>query len=205
MSGARVFVIDNYDSFTYNLVQVLAAAGAEVAVARNDRATVDEIAAWKPTHLVVSPGPGVPAQAGVSRAAIEHFGAAGVPVLGVCLGHQCIAEVYGGLVRRGAAPVHGKTAAIGHDGKRLYTGLPQPFTATRYHSLIVDDELPRELELSAWTEDGIVMGVRHRTLPVEGVQFHPESVLTPDGPALLANFLTMMKTKVGRPAAARER
>jgi anthranilate synthase/aminodeoxychorismate synthase-like glutamine amidotransferase len=205
VSGARVFMIDNYDSFTYNLVQVLAAAGAEVAVARNDRATVDEIAAWKPTHLVVSPGPGVPAQAGVSRAAIAHFGAAGVPVLGVCLGHQCIAEVYGGLVRRGAAPVHGKTAAIEHDGKRLYAGLPQPFTATRYHSLVVDDELPRELELSAWTGDGVVMGIRHHTLAVEGVQFHPESVLTPDGPALLENFLKMMKTKVGRPAAARER
>ena len=205
MSGARVFMIDNYDSFTYNLVQALAAAGAEVAVARNDRATVDEIAAWKPTHLVVSPGPGVPAQAGISRAAIEHFGAR-LPVLGVCLGHQCIAEVYGGLVRRGAAPVHGKTAAIEHDGKSLYAGLPQPFTATRYHSLVVDDELPHELELSAWTGDGVVMGIRHRTLAVEGVQFHPESVLTPDGPALLASFLKMSNTPVGRTAtAARER
>ena len=208
MTGARVFMIDNYDSFTYNLVQVLAAAGAEVAVARNDRATVDEIAAWKPTHLVVSPGPGTPRDAGISTAAIEHFGATGVPVLGVCLGHQCIAEVYGGLVHRGAAPVHGKTAAIEHDGKRLYAGLPQPFTATRYHSLVVDDELPGELELSAWTGDGVVMGVRHRTLPVEGVQFHPESVLTPEGPALLANFLNMSMSKSGadrKPAAAGER
>jgi anthranilate synthase component II len=203
--AARVFMIDNYDSFTYNLVQVLAAAGAEVTVARNDRATVDEIDAWKPTHLVVSPGPGTPRDAGISTAAIEHFGAR-LPVLGVCLGHQCIAEVYGGLVRRGAAPVHGKTAAIEHDGKRLYAGLPQPFTATRYHSLVVDDELPHELELSAWTEDGIVMGVRHRTLAVEGVQFHPESVLTREGPALLANFLKMTKAKAGRAAtAAKER
>jgi anthranilate synthase component 2/para-aminobenzoate synthetase component 2 len=185
----RVFMVDNYDSFTYNLVQALAAAGAEVAVARNDRATVAEIEAWRPTHLVVSPGPGVPQQAGISMEVIEHFGAAGLPVLGVCLGHQSIAEVYGGMVRRGAAPVHGKMAAIEHDGRGVYAGLPNPFTATRYHSLVVDDELPGELELSAWTGDGVVMGVRHRTLPVEGVQFHPESVLTPDGPALLVNFL----------------
>jgi anthranilate synthase/aminodeoxychorismate synthase-like glutamine amidotransferase len=190
VSGARVFMIDNYDSFTYNLVQVLAAAGDEVAVARNDRATIDEIEAWRPTHLVVSPGPGTPLDAGISTAAIEHFGAR-LPVLGVCLGHQCIAEVYGGLVRRGSAPVHGKTAEIGHDGARIYDGLPQPFTATRYHSLVVDDELPRDLRLTAWTDDGVVMGIRHRTLAVEGVQFHPESVLTPEGPALLVNFLDL--------------
>jgi para-aminobenzoate synthetase component II len=193
-AGARLFMVDNYDSFTYNLVQLLAAAGAEVAVARNDRATVAEIEAWKPTHVVVSPGPGVPQQAGISMDVIAHFGGVGVPVLGVCLGHQSIAEVYGGMVRRGAAPVHGKTAAIEHDGRGLYAGLPQPFTATRYHSLIVDDELPADLELTAWTDGGVVMGIRHRTFPVEGVQFHPESVLTPDGPALLANFLRMKKT-----------
>ena len=200
--GARVFVIDNYDSFTYNLVQALAAAGAEVTVARNDRVTIAEIEAWRPTHLVVSPGPGVPQQAGISTPAVAHFGERRVPTLGVCLGHQCIAAAFGGLVRRGAAPVHGKTAEIEHDGKTIYAGLASPTTATRYHSLVVDDELPGCLELSAWTADGIVMGIRHCELPVEGVQFHPESVLSPDGPALLGNFLEMAAADAGEPRRA---
>jgi anthranilate synthase component 2/para-aminobenzoate synthetase component 2 len=191
-AGARVFVVDNYDSFTYNLVQALAADGAEVEVARNDRIDMKGIEAFRPTHLVISPGPGAPSHAGISKEVVAHF-ATRVPVLGVCLGHQCVAEVYGGLVRRGAAPVHGKTAAIEHRGTGLYAGLPSPFIATRYHSLVVDDELPHDLELSAWTSDGVVMGVRHRSLPVEGVQFHPESVLTAEGPRLLANFLRAAK------------
>ena len=141
---------------------------------------------------MISPGPGAPSHAGISKEAVAHF-ATRVPVLGVCLGHQCVAEVYGGLVRRGAAPVHGKTAAVEHRGGWLYEGLPSPFIATRYHSLVVDDELPHDLELSAWTSDRVVMGVRHRSLPVEGVQFHPESVLTAEGPRLLANFLRAAK------------
>jgi para-aminobenzoate synthetase component II len=189
---ARVFIVDNYDSFTYNILQALAAQGAEVRVERNDVVGVADIEAWRPTHVVISPGPGAPIHAGISTEVIAHFGER-LPVLGVCLGHQCIAEVYGGLVRRGPRPVHGKTAAVAHDGRTVFDGLPDPFEATRYHSLIVDDELPAALELSAWTDDGIVMGVRHRELPVEGVQFHPESVLTAEGPRLLANFLGLTK------------
>jgi anthranilate synthase/aminodeoxychorismate synthase-like glutamine amidotransferase len=187
----RVFVIDNYDSFTYNLVQYLGELGAEIAVKRNDQVTLDEIAAIKPTHLVISPGPCTPLEAGVSMEAITHFGARGLPVLGVCLGHQAIGQVYGGVVRRAAAPVHGKTDQIGHDGRGVFAGLPDPFTATRYHSLVVDEVLPDVLELSAWNAEGIVMGVRHRELPVHGVQFHPESVLTEVGLDLLRNFLGM--------------
>jgi anthranilate synthase/aminodeoxychorismate synthase-like glutamine amidotransferase len=187
----RVFMIDNYDSFTYNLVQYLGELGAEITVKRNDKVTLDEIAAAGPTHLVVSPGPCTPNEAGISMDAIARFGATRLPVLGVCLGHQAIGQVYGGVVRRAGAPVHGKTDEIGHDGRGVFAGLPDPFTATRYHSLVVDEALPDALELCAWNAEGIVMGVRHRELPVHGVQFHPESVLTTVGLDLLRNFLLM--------------
>ena len=186
----RVFIIDNYDSFTYNLVQFLGELGADIAVGRNDQVTIAEIEAAEPSHLVVSPGPCTPNEAGISMAAVRHFGAARLPVLGVCLGHQAIGQVYGGVVRRAAAPVHGKTDEISHDGAGVFAGLPDPFTATRYHSLVVDEALPAELELSAWNDQGVVMGVRHRELPVHGVQFHPESVLTAVGLDLLRTFLT---------------
>ena len=187
----RVFMIDNYDSFTYNLVQYLGELGAEITVKRNDRVTLDEIAAAQPTHLVVSPGPCTPNEAGISMDAIARFGAERLPVLGVCLGHQAIGQVYGGVVRRAGAPVHGKTDEIGHDGRGVFAGLPDPFTATRYHSLVVDEALPYALELCAWNAQGVVMGVRHRELPVHGVQFHPESVLTTVGLDLLRNFLVI--------------
>ena len=187
----RVFMIDNYDSFTYNLVQYLGELGAEITVKRNDRVTLDEIAAAQPTHLVVSPGPCTPNEAGISMDAIARFGAERLPVLGVCLGHQAIGQVYGGVVRRAGAPVHGKTDEIGHDGRGVFAGLPDPFTATRYHSLVVDEALPDALELCAWNAQGVVMGVRHRELPVHGVQFHPESVLTVVGLDLLRNFLSI--------------
>ena len=187
----RVFMIDNYDSFTYNLVQYLGELGAEITVKRNDRVTLDEIAAAQPTHLVVSPGPCTPNEAGISMDAIARFGTERLPVLGVCLGHQAIGQVYGGVVRRAGAPVHGKTDEIGHDGRGVFAGLPDPFTATRYHSLVVDEVLPDVLELCAWNAEGVVMGVRHRELPVHGVQFHPESVLTAVGLDLLRNFLLM--------------
>jgi len=187
----RVFMIDNYDSFTYNLVQYLGELGAEITVKRNDRVTLDEIAAAQPTHLVVSPGPRTPDEAGISMDAIARFGAERLPVLGVCLGHQAIGQMYGGVVRRAGAPVHGKTDEIGHDGRGVFAGLPDPFTATRYHSLVVDEALPDALELCAWNAEGVVMGVRHRKLPVHGVQFHPESVLTVVGLDLLRNFLSI--------------
>ena len=189
--GTRVFMIDNYDSFTYNLVQFLGELGAEITVKRNDHVTVAEIEAAEPTHLVVSPGPCTPNEAGVSMEAIAYFGAARLPVLGVCLGHQAIGQVYGGVVRRAGAPVHGKTDQIHHDGAGVFAGLPDPFTATRYHSLVVDDALPDCLALTAWNAEGIVMGVSHRELPVHGVQFHPESVLTEVGLDLLATFLRL--------------
>ena len=189
--GARVFMIDNYDSFTYNLVQFLGELGADITVERNDRVTVAEIEAAEPTHLVVSPGPCTPNEAGISMEAIAHFGAARLPVLGVCLGHQAIGQVYGGVVRRAGAPVHGKTDQIHHAGAGVFAGLPDPFTATRYHSLVVDEALPACLALTAWNAEGIVMGVSHRELPVHGVQFHPESVLTAVGLDLLATFLRM--------------
>ena len=192
----RVFMIDNYDSFTYNLVQYLGELGAEIIVKRNDHTTLEEIAQERPTHLVVSPGPCTPNEAGISMDAIRRFGAERLPVLGVCLGHQAIGQVYGGVVRRAGAPVHGKTDEISHNGHGVFTGLPDPFTATRYHSLVVDEALPGCLELSAWNEEGIVMGLRHRELHVHGVQFHPESVLTGAGLDLLRSFLVM---KAGAP------
>jgi anthranilate phosphoribosyltransferase len=199
---AHVFVIDNYDSFTYNLVQLLGTLGAEVTVARNDQVGVAEIEAAQPSHLLVSPGPCTPDEAGVSLEAIRHF-AGRVPILGVCLGHQCIGAAFGGQVRRAAAVVHGKTDLVSHDGRTLFSGLPQPFAATRYHSLIVDPRLPDVLERSAWNDAGEVMGLRHRTLAVEGVQFHPESVLTESGAALMANFLELRTGVAGaRPMRA---
>jgi anthranilate synthase/aminodeoxychorismate synthase-like glutamine amidotransferase len=182
-----VLVIDNYDSFTYNLVQYLGELGAEVAVIRNDKATVAELLERRPDRLVISPGPCTPADAGISIEASRAFPEAGVPTLGVCLGHQAMVEAFGGRTIRGE-PVHGKDAEIDHDGDGLFAGLPNPLRGGRYHSLVADPELPDELERTASSGD-VVMGVRHRSLPAHGVQFHPESVLTPDGKRLLANFL----------------
>ena len=183
----RVLVIDNYDSFTYNLVQYLGELGADVEVIRNDRATVGELLARKPDRLVVSPGPCTPKEAGVSVDAIRAFAEAGTPVLGVCLGHQSLVEAFGGKVVRGD-PIHGKDAEVEHDGRSIYEGLSNPLVAGRYHSLVADPELPQVFEVSS-TYGEVVMGVRHRELPAEGVQFHPESVLTPQGKRLLSNFL----------------
>jgi anthranilate synthase/aminodeoxychorismate synthase-like glutamine amidotransferase len=182
-----VLVIDNYDSFTYNLVQYLGELGAEVGVVRNDKAAVADLVRLKPDRLVVSPGPCTPKEAGISVDAIRTFAEAGTPVLGVCLGHQSMVEAFGGKVVRGD-PIHGKDAEVKHDGRSIYEGLSNPLVAGRYHSLIADPDLPDELELSS-TYGDVVMGVRHRELPAEGVQFHPESVLTPQGQKLLANFL----------------
>jgi anthranilate synthase/aminodeoxychorismate synthase-like glutamine amidotransferase len=182
-----VLVIDNYDSFTYNLVQALGELGAEVGVVRNDKATVEELREMAPDRLVVSPGPCTPKEAGISVEAVRTFAEARTPVLGVCLGHQSLVEAFGGTVIRGD-PIHGKDAEVKHDGRAIYEGLSNPLVAGRYHSLIADPDLPDELELTS-TYDDVVMGVRHRELPAEGVQFHPESVLTPQGKRLLANFL----------------
>jgi anthranilate synthase component II len=183
----NVLVIDNYDSFTYNLVQYLGELGAEVEVVRNDRATVAELLERQADRLVVSPGPCTPAEAGISVDAIRAFAEAGTPVLGVCLGHQSLVEAFGGRTIQGE-PIHGKEAEVEHDGRTIFAGLPSPLVAGRYHSLVADPDLPEELELSASLGE-VVMGARHRELPAEGVQFHPESVLTPNGKHLLANFL----------------
>jgi anthranilate synthase/aminodeoxychorismate synthase-like glutamine amidotransferase len=182
-----VLVIDNYDSFTYNLVQYLGELGAEVGVVRNDKATVEDLRGLRPDRLVVSPGPCTPKEAGISVEAIRDFAEGGTPVLGVCLGHQSLVEAFGGQIVRGD-PIHGKDAEVKHDGKTIYARLSNPLVAGRYHSLIADPDLPEELELTS-SYDDVVMGVRHRDLPAEGVQFHPESVLTPQGKKLLANFL----------------
>jgi anthranilate synthase/aminodeoxychorismate synthase-like glutamine amidotransferase len=183
----KVLVIDNYDSFTYNLVQYLGELGAEPEVIRNDAVPLDELLRSAPDRVVISPGPCRPVDAGVSIEASRRFAAQGTPVLGVCLGHQAMAEAFGGRVSVGE-PVHGKTAEVTHDGRSIFTGVESPFTAGRYHSLVVEPDLPSELELSA-ESDGTVMGIRHRSLPAEGVQFHPESVLTGAGKRILANFL----------------
>ena len=184
----RVLVVDNYDSFTYNLVQLLGELGAEVEVVRNDRATVDELVARGPDRVVVSPGPCTPDEAGISVEAMRRVPEAGIPTLGVCLGHQSLARAYGGAVIR-HVPVHGKTTEIEHDGRGVYAGLPETLVVGRYHSLVVaEEDLPAELEPTS-RGGGVLMGLRHRELPVEGVQFHPESVLTEHGRALLANFL----------------
>ena len=184
-----ILLIDNYDSFTYNLAQILGQLGQDLLVRRNDQITLDEIAALRPERIVISPGPCTPREAGISVALIRRF-AAEFPILGVCLGHQAIGEAFGGRIIRAPRLMHGKTSEIRHDGKTIFRGLPRPFTATRYHSLIVEGRsLPRCLSVSAETDDGVIMGLRHRHYPVEGVQFHPESVLTIPGAALLQNFL----------------
>jgi anthranilate synthase/aminodeoxychorismate synthase-like glutamine amidotransferase len=193
----RVLVIDNYDSFVYNLVQYLGELGAEPLVHRHDELTLDEIVALDPDAVLVSPGPGRPEDAGLSNDVIRRF-AGRRPVLGVCLGHQCIGQVFGGEVVRAPEIMHGKTSLIRHDGRGVFAGLPQPFEATRYHSLVVErSSVPPELEITAWTDDGIVMGLRHREHAVEGVQFHPESILTGCGHDLLRNFLAAATTTVG--------
>jgi anthranilate synthase/aminodeoxychorismate synthase-like glutamine amidotransferase len=185
----RVLLIDNYDSFTYNLVQAFLVLGAEVDVHRNDALSVAAALAQRHTHLVISPGPGTPRDAGVSMSMIEAF-AGRIPILGVCLGHQSLVEVFGGRVVRAGRLMHGKVSPVVHDGRGLFTGMPQEFLAGRYHSLIAEPlSLPAVLEVTARTAEGEIMGVRHRSLPIEGVQFHPESVLTPDGPVLMGNFL----------------
>jgi anthranilate synthase/aminodeoxychorismate synthase-like glutamine amidotransferase len=184
-----ILVIDNYDSFTYNLVQYLQELGAEVEVYRNDRITVDGIAARRPGSIVISPGPRTPDEAGITLETVRAFSGK-VPLLGVCLGHQAIGQAFGGRIGRAPSLMHGKTSRIAHDGRTIFRDLENPFEATRYHSLIVlPDSIPADLEVSARTEDGIVMGLRHRTHPTEGVQFHPESVLTRQGKRLLKNFV----------------
>jgi anthranilate synthase/aminodeoxychorismate synthase-like glutamine amidotransferase len=185
-----ILVIDNYDSFTYNLVQYLGELGAELRVRRNDQVTVGEIEAMAPEQILISPGPGRPEDAGISVDVIRRFGPS-VPILGVCLGHQAIGVVYGGTVCRASVPMHGKTSTVVHDGKGLFRGITEPFLAGRYHSLVIsNDHLPNELEVAARTrEDGTIMAVRHRSYPVHGVQFHPESVLTDEGRRILRNFL----------------
>jgi anthranilate synthase/aminodeoxychorismate synthase-like glutamine amidotransferase len=191
MSTPRLLLIDNYDSFTYNLVQAFMILGAEVLVHRNDALTVEAATALAPTHLCISPGPGTPREAGVSMRMIEAF-AGRVPVLGVCLGHQSMVEVWGGEVVRAGRLMHGKVSLVEHEGAGVFAGLPRPFAAGRYHSLIARPEsMPDVLEVTACTREGEIMGARHRELAVEGVQFHPESILTPDGPALLGNFLAL--------------
>ena len=188
-SAVRMLLIDNYDSFTYNLVQAFAAHGADVMVYRNDAINVDEALALAPTHLVISPGPGRPEDAGVSLAMIKAF-AGKIPVLGVCLGHQSIVQAYSGEIVRAERLMHGKTSMVSHDGQSIFEGISQPFEVGRYHSLCAEqDSLPDELAITAQTDRGEIMGVRHKTLPVEGVQFHPESVLTPEGDRLMVNFM----------------
>lgn len=183
-----ILVIDNYDSFTYNLVQLLGTLGAEMHIARNDQITLEEAKALNPTHIVISPGPGTPDDSGISRDLMRELGST-TPTLGVCLGHQCIGEVYGGRVVRAPRLMHGKTSPVFHRNQPLFTGVPSPFEATRYHSLIVEEPLPDSLTVTAFTEEGEVMAVRHREHPVVGVQFHPESILTIYGVRILQNFL----------------
>ena len=201
MSGQRVFVLDNYDSFTFNLVQLLGRIGADVTVARNDDVTVDEVAASSPDAIVISPGPSRPENAGISVELVRELGPS-VPLLGVCLGHQAIGIAYGAEVVR-VPPVHGQASPVHHAGAASFATLPSPITAARYHSLAIRrDSLPPALEVTAWSEDGLVMGVRHRSHPVEGFQFHPESILTDDGEALLRGFLagTAAREAVEQPA-----
>ncbi len=185
-----ILMIDNYDSFTYNLVQYLGELGQELSVYRNDKITVDKIKDLKPSSIVISPGPGTPEQAGISIDLIKNL-SDDIPILGVCLGHQAIVQAYGGAIERAPEPVHGKTSQINHDGKTIFEEIENPFTATRYHSLAAKkDDLPEELEVSAWTDDDMIMAVRHKKLPVEGIQFHPESILTIEGKKILENFVS---------------
>jgi len=198
-----IVMIDNYDSFTYNLVQYLGELGEELVVKRNDQVTVEQVARMKPSSVVISPGPGRPEDAGISNALIQRFTGT-IPILGVCLGHQCIGEVFGGDVVRARRPMHGKTSQIYHTRRALFAGVPMPFEATRYHSLIVKREtLPRELAVTAWTADKEIMGLQHRQAPVYGVQFHPESILTTVGKDLLRNFLALAKAFHQRSARRR--
>jgi anthranilate synthase/aminodeoxychorismate synthase-like glutamine amidotransferase len=185
-----LIVIDNYDSFTYNLVQYLGELGAEIKVFRNDQVTLKEIGNLWPSHIVISPGPGTPQDSGVSNQVILEFHRT-TPILGVCLGHQCIGDVFGGVVTRAPRLMHGKTSAVYHDGRGIFAGVPSPFQAGRYHSLIVQEPLPAELCVTAHTDQGEVMGIRHQQYPLQGVQFHPESVLTKSGKQILKNFLAM--------------
>jgi len=185
-----LLIIDNYDSFTYNLVQYLGELGAEIEVYRNDQITVEEIAARHPDQIVISPGPGDPDDAGISKEVIRQLGPR-VPILGVCLGHQCMGEVFGGMVVRAPRLMHGKTSPVYHYGGGLFTGIPSPFEATRYHSLIVEEPLPDALEIIAFTKEGEMMGLRHKEYPIYGVQFHPESILTTSGKLILKNFLSI--------------
>ncbi len=188
---AMVFVLDNYDSFTYNLVQYMGELGAEMTIRRNDELSVDEVEALAPERILLSPGPCTPREAGISIELIRRF-TGKVPILGVCLGHQALGAAFGGDVVRAPQLMHGKTSPVEHDGKTIFAGIASPMTCTRYHSLIVSDKrLPKELEVSARTADGIIMGLRHRNFPVEGVQFHPESALTGDGKRLIQNFLEL--------------
>jgi anthranilate synthase/aminodeoxychorismate synthase-like glutamine amidotransferase len=196
---ARVLVIDNYDSFVYNLVQYLGELGAAPIVHRHDALSIDDMRAIDPDAVLISPGPGRPSDAGLSNVAIREFGERGVPVLGVCLGLQCIGELYGGSVVRAPRVMHGKTSEIRHTGAGVFAGLPSPLTATRYHSLVVArDTVPDVLEITAESEDDLVMGLRHREYPIEGVQFHPESILTESGHDLLRNFLALAEGAPGR-------
>ena len=189
-----LLMIDNYDSFTYNLVQYFAELGAEVEVFRNDEITLDQIQEMQPQHIVISPGPCTPNEAGISVSTIKQF-AGRIPILGVCLGHQSIGQAFGGKIIHAKQLMHGKTSAIHHTNTSVFRGLPNPFTATRYHSLVIErDSLPDCLDITAWTDDGEIMGVRHKTLAVEGVQFHPESILTEHGHDLLHNFLAGQTT-----------
>jgi anthranilate synthase component II len=188
-----LLMIDNYDSFTYNLVQYLGELGEDVLVKRNDEVTVTEIEKLAPRTIVISPGPCTPNEAGVSLAAIEKF-AGKIPILGVCLGHQAIGQAFGGKVIHAKTLMHGKTSQVTHTGVGVFAGLPSPYRATRYHSLVIEREsCPADLEITAWTDDGEIMGVRHKSLPIEGVQFHPESIMTEHGHALLKNFLATYK------------
>ena len=192
-----ILLIDNYDSFTYNLYQYLCELGAEVEVDRNDKITLKEIEQKQPEKIVVSPGPRRPENAGISNDVIKHFGES-IPILGVCLGHQCVGYSYGGSIVGAGEIMHGKTSLISHDGKGVFNGLPNPFEAIRYHSLAVyKDDLPEELEVTAWTDNGLIMGVRHVNFPVEGIQFHPESIMTGVGKDLLKNFITMNMKREG--------
>jgi len=188
-----ILLLDNYDSFTYNIYQYMSELGAEVKVIRNDKISLSEIKDLNPEKIVVSPGPCTPQKAGISNDVIKTFGQ-NIPVLGVCLGHQCIGESFGAIVMGAGEIMHGKTSLIHHDGKGVFLGIPSPFMAIRYHSLVIQNEtLPDELEVSAWTDNGIIMGVRHKSLPVEGIQFHPESIMTEYGKELLSNFLKIKK------------
>jgi anthranilate synthase/aminodeoxychorismate synthase-like glutamine amidotransferase len=196
MSTTRLLMIDNYDSFTYNLVQYLGELGAEIDVVRNDDDTVDHLLGRAGSGLVISPGPGTPDDAGISVEAIPRFAGAGLPVLGVCLGHQSIGQAFGGRIVRARSIMHGKVSQIEHDGRGLFKDVPSPFEATRYHSLVIEpSSLPACLEVTARTADGEIMGVRHRTLPIEGVQFHPESIMTGQGKAILGNFLAHCRAR----------